>query len=318
MSGIDVSVLFPIQPTDIREVLPFGQLVRESGAARLWMGQSLMIESHPAFAFLAGTGCRVPVGIGVGLIPLRHPLDAALQARALAVLMEHPVTVGYGASDPGFVTSVLGAPYERPAAAVEEYISIVRALLNERRVDHRGCTFRVSARLEPLDHPRVEVGAGVLRPAMARAAGRCADVAITWLTPPRYLRDVILPALVAARRTAAPRLVTMVQVGVDRPRRNPMLLAQYGAGNHLRTQHYTDMLRRAGLDVHPSDPVAGARQLVEQRLYVFGKPGDIAAELRRYREAGVDEVILNVTAVALLYGMDAALADLRDVLSEFR
>lgn len=316
MSDIKVSVLFPIQPTDMKQLLPFGHLVRESSATRLWLGQSMMIESHPALAYLAGTGCEIPVGISVGLMPLRHPLDAALQARALAKLMVHPVTIGYGAAEPRFVTGMLGAPYARPAAAVEEYVTIVRQLVRGDRVDHRGPLFQVSARLDPLDHPPVEIGAGVLRPVMAHAAARCADAAITWLTPPSYLRDVLVPAL-ATGQPAAPRVVAMVQGAVDRPGRNPMLLAQYGAGNHLRTHHYTDMLRKAGVDVHPSDPIAGARELVEEGIYVFGTPGDFAAELRRYRDAGVDEIIINVTAVALLYGMDAAVTDLLDVLSEF-
>jgi len=123
-------------------------------------------------------------------------------------------------------------------------------------------------------------------------------------------------ATAALNRTTGPRVVAMVQAAVDRAGRNPMLLAQHGAGNHLRAAHYTDMLRRAGLDVHASDPIAGARELVEEGVYVYGKPGDIAAELRRYYEAGIDEVILNTTAVSLLYGTDAALADLREILTE--
>jgi hypothetical protein len=43
--------------------------------------------------------------------------------------------------------------------------------------------------------PHVEVGVGVLRERMAMLAGRRADVAITWLTPIRYLDQVLLPAL---------------------------------------------------------------------------------------------------------------------------
>ncbi|MBB6551248.1 hypothetical protein HD593_006043 [Nonomuraea rubra] len=35
----------------------------------------------------------------------------------------------------------------------------------------------------------------MLRPGMARAAGTRADAAITWLTPPSYVRDVLAPAL---------------------------------------------------------------------------------------------------------------------------
>jgi alkanesulfonate monooxygenase SsuD/methylene tetrahydromethanopterin reductase-like flavin-dependent oxidoreductase (luciferase family) len=316
--ALQISALFPLQPTEMSQLVPFGQLVRESSATRLWLGQALSIESHPALACLAGTGCRIPVGIGVGLMALRHPVDAAMQARSLAALMGHPVTIGYGAADPGFVASLHGRPYQRPAAAVEEYITVARGLLTGKRVVHHGDLFDVDHVLPAFEHPPVEIGAGVLRPAMARAAGRCADAAITWLTPRRYLRETIVPALNAGRGpAAAPRLICMVQAGVDRPGRNPMLLAQHGAGNHLRTLHYTDMLRKAGLDVHRSDPAAGARELVEEGVFAYGKPGDIAAELLRYQEIGVSEVILNVTGVALFHGLDAALNDLHEILGEF-
>jgi alkanesulfonate monooxygenase SsuD/methylene tetrahydromethanopterin reductase-like flavin-dependent oxidoreductase (luciferase family) len=318
MSTRAVSVLLPQQPTDSTLLVAFGQLIEESSASRLWLGQSLRVESHPALAYLAGTGCRIPVGIGVGLMVLRHPVDAAMQARSLAALMGQPVTIGYGAADPAFVRKVRGAPYGKPAAAVQEYLTVMRALLRGSHVRHSGSLFEVDHQLPPLEHPPVEVAAGVLREAMARAAGRCADAAITWLTPASYVRDVIAPSLAsgAAGLQHPPRIVAIVHTAVDRPNRNPMLLAQHGAMDHLRAAHYTDMLRRAGLDVDPADPVSGARVIVEEGIFVYGKPGDVAAEIKRYHDSGVDEVVLNPLAVSNLHGPDAALRDIEQILAE--
>lgn len=313
-----LSVLYPLQPTHGREMVPFARLVQESTARRLWTGQSLHVESHAAFAYLAGVGYEIPVGIAVGLAALRHPYDAALQARSLAALTGQPTTIGYGAADPHFVSSLYGAPWTGPARVVEEYVTVTRALLAGGRVEFHGRHFEVDAALPPMTHPPVEIGAGVLRPAMARAAGRVADAAITWLTPPAYLRDTVGPTIAAAatKREQGPRLIAVVHVAVDRLGRNAMLLAQQGAFNHLRAPHYTDMLRQAGLDVDASDPVAGARELVEEGVFVYGKPGDISAELTRYADAGVDEIVLNTTAVAAVHGMEAAVEDLHDILAD--
>jgi alkanesulfonate monooxygenase SsuD/methylene tetrahydromethanopterin reductase-like flavin-dependent oxidoreductase (luciferase family) len=315
-----VSFLFPQQPTDPRAILPYGELVRDSPYHALWMGQSLRIESHPALAYLAGAGCRIPVGISVALAALRHPYDAALQARSLAALMERPVAIGYGAADPAFVVGLTGSPYTRPAAAIEEYMTAVRALLRGGRVRHQGELYDIDYVFPPMDHAPVEIGAGVLRPAMARATGRAGDVAMTWLTPPHYLRDTVIPALAAgaaqAGRERPTRVVAMVPVGFDGPGRNPMLLAQNTVMNHMRKVHYTDMLRRAGLDVDRSDPIAGARELVEEGVFVYGKPGDVAGEIRRYHDAGADEVVLNVTGVGNLHGDAAVLDGLRDLTAE--
>ena len=320
MTDRRVSFLFPQQPTDPRAILPYGRLVRDSPFHALWVGQSVRIESHPTLAYLAGAGCQIPVGISVALTALRHPYDAALQARSLAALMEQPVSVGYGAADAPFVAGLTGAPYAKPAAAVEEYVTAVRALLRGGRVRHKGALFDIDYVFPELEHPPVEVGAGVLRPAMARAAGRSAEVAMTWLTPPHYLRDTVVPALAAgaaqAGRAQPPRLVAMVPVAFAGPGRNPMLLAQNTVMNHMRKVHYTDMLRRAGLDVDRSDPIAGARELVDEGVFVYGKPGDVVEAIRRYHEVGVDEVVLNVTGVVNMHGDAALLDDLHALAAE--
>ncbi|WP_405937073.1 LLM class flavin-dependent oxidoreductase [Streptomyces sp. NBC_00726] len=317
MSAARVSVLFHRQPTDPRELVPFAELVREGAAERLWFGQSLQVEGHHAAAWLAGAGLHVPIGIGVALTALRHPVDAALQARSVARLMERAPVIGYGAAHPGFVTSVLGAPYARPAALVAEYAGIVRRLVRGEHVEHDGPHFRLRHGLPKLDAPVPEIGAGVLRPGMGRAAGGVVDTAISWLAPAGYLADVVRPALAegarAAGRAEPPRVVAVVHTAVARPGRNPLLLAQAGAGAHLTAPHYCDMLRRAGLDVHHSDPASGARELVDEGVFVYGKPGDIAAALHRYHAAGVDEVVLNTLSVDICHGREDALTDLREI-----
>jgi alkanesulfonate monooxygenase SsuD/methylene tetrahydromethanopterin reductase-like flavin-dependent oxidoreductase (luciferase family) len=310
-----VSFMFPQQPTDPDAILPFGRLAVDIGAERLWLGQSLRIESHPALAYLAGSGCRLSVGMAVGLMVLRHPYDAALQARSLAQLMRAPVAIGYGAAYPSYVRSVRGAAYDKPAAAVGEYIDIARRLANNEAVAHDGELFSVHAKLPPMDTPKVEIGAGVLRPTMARITGRCGDLAMTWLTPLNYIQDVVMPAVAEGARgvQSPPRIVSVVHAGVERPGRSGMLLAQHGSISHLQAAHYTDMLRKAGLDVDASDPVSGARELVQEGIYLYGSPEHIAAQISRYHAIGVDEVVINPTSVSNMYGADAAIADLLDI-----
>jgi alkanesulfonate monooxygenase SsuD/methylene tetrahydromethanopterin reductase-like flavin-dependent oxidoreductase (luciferase family) len=228
--------MFPQQPTEPDAIVPFGQLARTIGAERLWLWQSLRIESHPALAYLAGTGCRISVGMAVALMVLRHPYDAALQARSLARLMGHPMAIRYGAAYPSYVRSVRGEPYAKPAAAVGEFVDIARRLANNQAVSHDGELFSVHTRLPPMQTPKVEIGAGVLRPGMARVAGRTSDLAMTWLTPLNYIEDVVIPAVAQGARGVQrpPRIVSVVHAGVERRGRNPMLLAQHGSISHLQ------------------------------------------------------------------------------------
>jgi alkanesulfonate monooxygenase SsuD/methylene tetrahydromethanopterin reductase-like flavin-dependent oxidoreductase (luciferase family) len=315
-----VSFMFPQQPTDPDAVLPFGRLAMEVGATRLWFGQSLRIESHPALAYMAGAGYKISVGMGVGLMVLRHPYDAALQARSLAALLGQEVAIGYGAAYPAYVREVQGAPYAKPASAVGEYVDIARRLANGQAVAHDGELFSVHTRLPPMDTPRVLMGAGVLRPAMARIAGGTCDLAMTWLTPLNYIEEVVKPSLAqgADGVQPVPRIVAIVHGAIERPGRNPNLLAQHGSIAHLQAAHYTDMLRRAGLDVDASDPVSGARELVQAGIYLYGDAAHLAAEIERYFAIGVDEVVINPASVRNMYGNEAVLEDLTELYAAIR
>jgi alkanesulfonate monooxygenase SsuD/methylene tetrahydromethanopterin reductase-like flavin-dependent oxidoreductase (luciferase family) len=308
-----VSVLYPMQPLRADAVAPFARAVIDTGARRLWLGQSMVAESHQVLAYLAGMGIRLPVGLGVTLTPLRHPFEAALQARSLALLTGHPVVAGYGPATPAFVAGLCGAPYREPVSVAAGYASAVRRLVG-------GAPGPSRIELPAVAHPTVEVGLGVLRPVMARAAGAVADAAITWMTPPEYVRDQLAPALAdgATDRPRPPRIVTMVHVGVARRARDPYRMALAAAGGHLCAPHYSDMLRRAGIPIDPSDPAGGARALVDAGVYAYGTPDEIAERVRGYRDAGVDEVVLNTAGVAFTDGVDAALADLAEISAAIR
>ncbi|KOG55956.1 5,10-methylene tetrahydromethanopterin reductase [Streptomyces griseoflavus] len=311
-----VSVLFPVMPTDPEAVVPFASSVRSGQAARLWQGQSLSADTHQVFAYLAGKGYRVPVGTGVVLMPLRHPVDAAVQARSLARLTGQPMVLGLGPATPDFVTGLHGKPYDSPRDACLSYLTEVRRLLDAEAPGGAG-----TVGLPDMPHPGVEVGLGVLRPVLAHAAGRAADVAISWMTPPGYVQDTLLPAMArgaAAADRARPRMVTVVHAAVDRPHRVPYRLAYTAAHAHLAGPHYTDMLRRAGLRVHHSQPNLGARALVDSGTFVYGSPQDIAAQLAEYGRAGVDEVVVNTAGVYSEHGHPDAVRDLQDILAACR
>ncbi|WP_328872390.1 LLM class flavin-dependent oxidoreductase [Streptomyces sp. NBC_00287] len=312
------SIMYPVMPTDIGQVLPVARLLQRRGAGRLWAGQSLRLDTHQIFAALAGMGVRVPMGSGVTLAPLRHPYDAAVQARSVAALSGFPYVAGIGPATPDFQRALLGSAYRKPLTAMREYVTVMRGLLQGEVVRHEGEYHSLEAEMFALAAPEVEIGLGVLRPRMARMAGAVADVAVTWMTPAGYIGDSLLPALADGAAEAgrkAPRVATVVHVAVARPGRDIRLAARAGAGAHLRADHYTDMLRRGGVEAYPDDPDAGADALVEAGVFVAGTPDEIAAELDRYRDSGVDEVVLNPAGVLNTEGLGAGVRDLQDILA---
>jgi 5,10-methylenetetrahydromethanopterin reductase len=310
------SVMVPFVQARPERLLPFAAFVQWSKTYRLWQGQSSLNDNGQGFAFAAASGFRTPVGIGVTLMPFQHPYAAAIQAQALACAAGHPVVAGFGPGATLLQTSLLGAPYRSQLGAVREYATAVRDLLNGEHVELAGEFFSCDAWLPLVRRPPVEVGLGVLRPAMARLAGEVADVVITWLTPAVYLRDVVIPAVREGARAAgrpAPRVAAMVPLALDGPDRSAEQLALASNGAHMSAPHYVDMLRRSGIEVDMSDPSTSAANLVKGEAFLYGSPTELTAGLAAYREAGVNEIVLNVTGVCTTYGGKAALEELETI-----
>ncbi|MFI5782543.1 LLM class flavin-dependent oxidoreductase [Nocardia sp. NPDC051570] len=318
-SEATISTLMPLQPIDLGSTLPYARLAARTRSQRLWCGQSLNIETHQIFAALAASGLGLQFGSSVTLTPLLHPAHAVVHARSVAALSGTTYISGYGPGAKIFQRVTRGAPYPSALAAMEQYLTIMRALLTEEVLDITDGEWACAGmELPPLDRPPVEIGLGVLRTGMAELAGRHADWAITWLTPATYIRDTLLPAMTAAADDAGrpvPRVAAVVHCALAAPGRDLAEMAFHSAGRHLSAPHYTDMLRQAGLDVHRSDPRAGAQALLDAGVFVTGSADDVAAEIHRYHQAGVTDVIVNVFGVQLTHGTGAALADLSAIMS---
>jgi 5,10-methylenetetrahydromethanopterin reductase len=311
------SILMPFAPARPEQALAIGALAQWSSAYRLWQGQATTHEPYQTFTYLAASGFRVPVGLGVTLMPFRHPYEAALQAQSLAISMGHPVVAGFGTGARVLQQAMLGAPYRSQLGAAREYITAVRGMLNGESVPD-GEYFVCRSELVQLPRPPIEVGLGVLRPAAARLAGEVADVAITWLTPAAYVRDTIIPALRQGAEAAGrpmPRVAAIVPLALERPDREAVEFAIASNSGHLRLPHYVDMLRRSGIQTDPADPAAGARALIEGKAFLSGTPEAVAEQLAEYTAAGVDEIVLNVIGVCATLGVHAALRELETVLT---
>lgn len=311
----DCAVMFPVSSIDPKEVETFARFADLSGLQRMYMGQGLIFETHTTLARIVGGGTRVPLGTAVTLMPMRHPVVAAMQARELAVFSNNKYVAGLGLGSRHFVETVGGGWPRSPLTYTREYATIVRDLLEHGEVDVQGDYFSVKTRLEPPLDVDVDVALGVLRPAMTRLAGEVADLGISWLTPPEYCAEQLVPALEkgGVHRDRRARLAAVVAVAVDRPGRDPVELAKAGLLNHLRAPHYGDALQKAGYDVRIGDGEHNAREIVDRGLFVHGSPEEIVDQLAAYKEAGVDEIILNTGGVRLSEGPVEALTDLKEI-----
>ncbi|NEC84714.1 LLM class flavin-dependent oxidoreductase [Streptomyces sp. SID12501] len=315
------SVIYAAMPTELGSVVSYARLAEQTSGNRLWCGQTLTMESHHLFAALSTLGLDLSYGTAVSVMPMRHPLTAALNARSIAALSQRPFVAGIGPGAAVLQERLLKTPYRQPVRATRQYATMLRTLANNGIAEAPDGPWETTGiSLPTLPTPPVEVGLGVLRESMARLAGEIADWAITWLTPASWLAKSIAPALREGHERGdpsrpLPKTAAVVQCAVSRPGRDLVHIARRAAGTHLSAPHYTDMLRRAGIPADADDPDKGARLLVEHGVLAHGSPREIASQLAVYHAAGVDEVIVNVGGVHLAEGAGSALNDLAAILN---
>ncbi|HJA05371.1 MAG TPA: LLM class flavin-dependent oxidoreductase [Candidatus Microbacterium stercoravium] len=308
------SILVPFGPVRPQQVLPFAALAQWGDSAALWQGQAAGTDALLNFAYASDHGFATPVGTAVSLMPFAHPFDAAMRATTLVSATGNPATICFGPGSTSLQRGLLGAPYRSPLGAAREYVTIVRSLVDTGEAAFSGEFYSCSMRMPHMPRPKVSVGLGVLRSRMAELAGEVADVAVTWLTPANYIRDVIRPALVRGATRAGrpvPRIVAMVPVSLAQNDRDPVDVALASSKGHMSLPHYVAMLDSAGVRVDvDADPRASAQALIDGGAFLAGDRASVESAMSDYDDAGVSEIVLNLSGVAELEGHRAALADL--------
>jgi F420-dependent oxidoreductase-like protein len=237
------------------------------------------------------------VQLGTAIVPTwpRHPLALVQQTLVVAALAPGRFRLGVGPSHRPGIEGMYGLAFERPLEHLREYVAILKGALQRGRFDFEGERFRV--RGEVPRPPNVPVMISALRPSSFRLAGEIADGALAWICPLPYLRDRALPALregASAAGRPAPPLVAHCFVAVHDDPSAVRAAAADRLATYLRAPFYQEMFAEAGY------PDARAGELTEpiiDAVVVGGDEAAVAAGLRAYLAAGMDELIASVLSV---------------------
>lgn len=164
-----------------------------------------------AMALAATTRLRVLIGVLVAFP--RSPMNVALAAWDLAAMSGGRFALGLGTQVKANVEERYGTPWTPPLGRMREYVGALRAIFDAfqhgTKLDFRGRDYRFT-RLQPffnpgpIEHPRIPLYLGAVRPRMTALAGEIADGLVTHPTntPPRYVREVVRPRLVSGAERA--------------------------------------------------------------------------------------------------------------------
>ncbi|GAB3579759.1 TIGR03564 family F420-dependent LLM class oxidoreductase [Amycolatopsis endophytica] len=217
-----------------------------------------------------------PAELGTAIVPTypRHPVVMATEALTVQALTGGRLTLGIGPSHEHMVTGWWGIPYTKPASHTREYLEVLLPLLRGEHVKHSGEFFTVDHRLE-VTAPPPPVLISALGPRMLEIARDLAGGTIVVWVRPDLVENYLVPRLGPGQRVVATVMVAITgdPDGVrDQVARDMAIVDELPA--------YRTLLDRGGLS-GPADTV------------VAGDEGVVLRELRRFRDAGVTDLIIS-------------------------
>ncbi len=236
-------------------------------------------RGYDALTTLALAGMQTGrIELGVGVVPTypRHPAALAQQALTTATASGGRFLLGIGPSHRPGMEEGFGIPYDRPALHTQEYLSVMRPLLEQGAVRFQGEFFNVNLELAALERPACPILVSALAPRMLNLAGRLADGTVTWMAGPRTIETHITPRIrQAADNTgrAAPRVCVGLPTAVTDDERAARQKAAESYQRYGELVNYRRVLDIEGVESPAEVAVIGNEASLQRQLEAFAESG---------------------------------------------
>ena len=241
-----------------------------------WYPQLFMEDALTAISVIGERTSRIELGTAVVPSFTRHPWAMAQQALTAQVATGGRLALGIGPSHKVTIEGNFGLRFERIAEHVEEYVSVVRPLVESGSVDFSGRHYRVRGEMEVAGAGRFPILISALGPRMLDVAGRLADGTVTWMVGKGALGGHIAPRIRAAAERAerpSPRICVGVPIAVTDDRERGIEEAGRRFAGYARLPSYRRMLDIEGADGPAQVAVVGSEAEVEHQLSGYAGAG---------------------------------------------
>jgi F420-dependent oxidoreductase-like protein len=270
----------------VDDALDKARAARDAGVSQLWLGQQL---DYDAIGLAAVLGTAIPdVAVGTSVVPInpRHPLIVAAAAQTAQAATHGRFSLGLGLGVPFLEEAVLGLSTNGTIQRLREYLTILRAIRDERTVDFHGTHLTA---VDPSVLPVALAGAtpfplyvAAMAPRALQVTGELADGTIPANAGPRTIEEFIAPTITRAATDAgrpAPRIIAMIPVAVTDDVDAARAAAAATMAQYDSIPSYQKVYAREGVSSGVELAVIGSAQTVTRRL-------------KSYLDAGATEVAL--------------------------
>ncbi|APU12519.1 TIGR03620 family F420-dependent LLM class oxidoreductase [Actinoalloteichus fjordicus] len=247
--------------------------VEELGYGAVWLSEGVTRDPFlDADAMLRATS-RLTLATGIAVISLRQPW--AVNALTARLADAHPdrFLLGLGTSNAAFVRDLLGLPFDKPLAAMRDYLTGLDAA--------RAATAAMGLDVAGPRQPRV---LSALGPKMLALAGSHAEGTHTYLVPPEHTA--------LARQTLGPGPLVVPEQAVVLSTDHEVVRrrARAHVGSYLARPAYPANWIRLGFT--EDDLVDGGSDRLVDAVVVGGDAAAIRARVQAHLDAGADHVCI--------------------------
>jgi len=201
-----------IPPLPLNQVPAVARSAEALGFDALWMPETIHDPFLPG-ALIAEHTRRLNFGTAVAIAFARSPATLAYTAWDLAQASGGRFILGLGTQVKAHVERRFGMPWpDSPAGKLREQIQAIRAFWrswqHNEPLNFRGDFYKLTLMSPffnpgPIDHPEIPIYIAGVNTGLARLAGEVADgFHVHPFHTPRYLREVLLPAIEQGARKA--------------------------------------------------------------------------------------------------------------------
>jgi len=217
MTRLGVAFSGGLSPADIVECV---QLAEALGYESAWVAEGHGGDQFAILGACAVATKRIRLGTSISSVFVRSAPTIGMAAATVDQLSGGRFILGLGSSHRVQVEPEHGIPFVQPTARLRETIAIVRALLRDGVVSHRGEVITIE-RFDlwfAAERREIPVYVAALFPRMLEIAGALAEgVLLTWPTAAtiaRAVRHVVIGARAAGRAASAVDVASLIPCAV--------------------------------------------------------------------------------------------------------
>jgi probable F420-dependent oxidoreductase len=281
--------------------------VERNGFTGLWFGETTLRDASILATIAACTTKKIQLGTSIVNIYTRSPSQLALLGTTLNEFSEGRFTLGLGVSTAAIIESWHGVKFEHAMGRLEETVKILRQYFSGEKFSVQGRYSSPSnARLRSGPPPKIALAA--LNEQMIRKAAVLSDRIILNLYPTEripHARKLIDEACKVAGRKGRPVLSVMLYSYLLGDDEKGLDAAKDLISFYASAPAYSALFSSIGFPNEAKAMLEGwknrdreavrkniTRQMID-KMIVLGRIEDLRERVRKYHEAGVDDVFIS-------------------------